>query len=72
MGVNMPIDIGSNGKMQFIYQFSDVHPEVTVTLSPESSLDAVFEAFEGFLKAAGYQIGHIELVEEASAENTVS
>ncbi len=59
-----------NGKLEFYYKFDTHQPEITVTLSPDSDLSQVFEAFEGFLRAAGYQIdGVIDVVNpDAEAE----
>lgn len=51
--------------MKFEYQFDDKSPRVSIELSPESSLGDVIEAFESFLKAAGYSFdGQLDFVEE--------
>lgn len=50
--------------MQFIYQFEPNAPKVTMEISPESSLPDVLEAFESFLRAAGYSFeGTLDIVE---------
>ncbi len=54
MNINEHEIIEPNGKLEFFYQFTDKDPKTIMTLSPESDLDAVLTAFEGFLKAAGY------------------
>lgn len=70
----MSIDIGDNGRMEFIYQYSDVYPYVSVRLSPQATLDEAIRSFESFLKAAGYSfdgelvIDYKEPVTEAISE----
>ena len=51
-----------NGKLEFIYQFDEVSPTITMTLSPESTLSEVIGAFEQFLKGAGYQLDFISYI----------
>ncbi len=56
-----------DGLMEFFYQFDSKHPAVSMKLSPESSLPEVFEAFEAFLRGAGYVInGEIDLVDRVN------
>lgn len=51
------------GKMEFTYQFDKHSPRVVMTISPQSTLTEVFEAFEGFLLGAGYSFkGQIDIV----------
>lgn len=53
------------GKREFTYQFDKGHPVITMTLSPESNLSEGLEAFDGFLKAAGYSFeGLVDIVPE--------
>lgn len=53
------------GKMVFFYQAGPHTPEVTVKLSPHTDLTEALEAFEGFLKAAGYSFsGEIDIVKQ--------
>lgn len=54
----------NNGKMEFTYQFADLSPKVTVTLSAGSALPEVLESFEAFLRAAGYHFdGQVDIIE---------
>ncbi len=54
-----------NGKIEFYYKFDDGHPEVRVTLSPDSNLGDIFVSFEGFLRAAGYHFeGVVDIVND--------
>lgn len=54
----------NTGIMEFYYQFSDKHPGISVRLSPETSLNEVLEAFEDFLRGAGYHFeGQLDFVE---------
>lgn len=51
--------------MKFTYQYDDVSPLVEVTISPQSTLLETLEAFEGFLKAAGYHFdGELDFVQD--------
>lgn len=51
-----------NGKLELVYQFSDKDPKIHMIMSPESGLEEVLEAFERFLRAAGYCFdGQIEI-----------
>lgn len=47
--------------MQFIYQFDEFSPKVSIELGADAAIPEALEAFESFLKAAGYSIpeGHI-------------
>lgn len=50
--------------IQFTYQFEEHEPKIEVTLSAESDLSSVLEAFENFLRGAGYQFsGQLDIVE---------
>lgn len=54
-----------NGKMEFTFQASDYEPKIVMTLSPESALPQVLEAFEQFLLAAGYVFdGQVDIVDQ--------
>lgn len=54
------------------YQFDETHPKIIIEMSPESTLDQVFEAFEGFLQAAGYRIdGYIDIVAHNQGDTDV-
>ena len=51
--------------MKFTYQFNEDHPKVEITLSPETGLPETLEAFESFLRAAGYSFqGIIDIVDD--------
>lgn len=51
--------------MKFTYNYGPEHPRIEISLHKDSTLDSVLEAFEGFLKAAGYSFdGHLEFVNE--------
>lgn len=65
----MSIDIGDNGRMEFIYQFSDVDPRVSVRISPQATLDEAIQSFEGFLKAAGYIFDGELIIESKETAN---
>ena len=53
-----------NGKIEFIHQYSDGDPKVIMTLSPETPLPQLLEAFEMFLRASGYSFnGIVDIVE---------
>ena len=59
--------------IRFSYQFDDRTPLVEVTLSPDSTVGEVLEAFQSFLIASGYVInGEIDVVnaEDKSSERT--
>lgn len=52
----------ANGKLEYTYQYSTHDPKVSMTLSPETPLGDAIEAFEAFLRAAGYSFaGHVEI-----------
>lgn len=54
----------ANGKMEFFYQFNDQEGSVLMTLHPGSSLPKVLEAFETFLRAAGYVFdGQVDIID---------
>lgn len=58
-----------DGKMEFFYQFEETAPKIVMTISPQSSLDEVFESFEQFLKGCGYSFeGNIEIVNDELIE----
>lgn len=53
------------GKIEFIYQFNDTSPKVSIVLHPEADIVEVVEAFESFLKASGYQFeGQLDFVDK--------
>ncbi len=54
-----------DGYMEFSYQFSRKDPAVFMRLAPDSDLSQVFEAFERFLRGAGYHFnGQIDIVSD--------
>lgn len=54
----------NTGYIEFFYQYSDKHPAISIKLPPDSDLTQLFESFEGFLRAAGYQFeGRIDIVD---------
>lgn len=59
-----------NGRLYFEYQFDDKSPKVSMELSPESTIDEAIEAFEAFLRAAGYYLNGPLVIEskESSSE----
>ena len=42
------------GRIYFEYQFNKTAAKASLELSPEATLEEIIEAFERFLKAAGY------------------
>lgn len=59
------MDNEMNGYIEFFYQFSDRHPAVSVRMSPDAAIPEVLEAFEGFLRAAGYHFtGQLDITQE--------
>jgi hypothetical protein len=53
----------NTGMIEFFYQFKEGDPAVSVRLSPGSDLLHILEAFEGFLRAAGYSFhGQVDIV----------
>ena len=53
----------NTGMMEFYYQFDIAHPAISIRLSPETPLPEVLEAFESFLKAAGYSFpGQVDII----------
>ncbi len=53
--------------MKFIHQYDENSPLIEVTLHKDSDLSEVFEAFAGFLRAAGYVFdGNLEIINEES------
>ena len=61
------------GNMKFTYQFDENSPKVEITLSPESTLTDALEAFESFLRAAGYGFdGVVDIVNENEESENVT
>lgn len=55
-------------KIEFVYQVEGA-PKVTLTLSAESTLGQVLEAFEMFLLASGYSFkGQVDIVDFTNDE----
>lgn len=53
----------NTGMIEFYYQFDSQHPAISIRLVPDSPLPEVLEAFEAFLKAAGYNFsGQVDIV----------
>lgn len=51
------------GKMEFIYEFDETF-RVSVSIPPDSSLNDVLEAFEGFLRGSGYSFaGQLDFID---------
>ena len=51
--------------MKFEHRYDDKSPKVIMELDNDSTLDQVFEAMEGFLKACTYHFdGQIGLIDE--------
>lgn len=50
--------------MTFIYQFDERDIKVEVTILPDSDLPTVLEAFERFLRGAGYSFkGYVDIID---------
>lgn len=49
--------------LKFQYQFDESHPLIEVTMPSDSALPEVFEAFQGFLQAAGYSFKDNEILD---------
>ncbi len=59
-----------DGYMEFFYQFNQKSPAVSIRLSPDTALPEVFEAFEQFLRGAGYSFnGQIDLVDDVPQDS---
>lgn len=48
--------------MKFSYQYDEKSPKITFSLSPDSTLTEVLEAFEDFLRGVTYSFdGHLTI-----------
>jgi len=56
--------------MKFSYQYSPADKKIEISLHRDSSLDSVIDAFEAFLRDAGYSFdGHIDVIENKVYES---
>ncbi len=54
-----------DGYMEFFYQNSPSDPAISMRISPHSDLGQVFEAFEQFLRGAGYHFeGRLDILSD--------
>ncbi len=57
--------------MQFIYQFDEGMPKISVELHSETTLEEALENFEAFLRACGYSFeGNVTIEEPVNADST--
>ena len=56
--------------MKFSYQCDEDAPKIEMSISPHSSLEEVFEAFEDFLRGAGYVLeGNVTLIDDSNNDD---
>lgn len=60
-----------NGRIYFEYQFDTTAPKITVTMYPEADMDELISAFESFLKAAGYPLSGVLVIDHGDTDETV-